>query len=64
MVLASCRVKDAILDGEIVCLDAGGHSMFKELLYPHPGARPHSVSKKYQHSTPIPTNKEKPLMNA
>lgn len=27
------RVHDAVLDGEIVCLDAQGHSMFKELLY-------------------------------
>ena len=27
------RVDNAILDGEIVCLDASGHSLFKELLY-------------------------------
>jgi bifunctional non-homologous end joining protein LigD len=27
------RVEDAILDGEIVCLDAQGRSIFKELLY-------------------------------
>jgi bifunctional non-homologous end joining protein LigD len=27
------RVKDAILDGEIVCLDSNGRSLFKELLY-------------------------------
>src|SRR5271156_4320566 len=27
------RVTDAILDGEIVCLDAQGRSIFKELLY-------------------------------
>jgi bifunctional non-homologous end joining protein LigD len=27
------RVEDAILDGEIVCLDAQGRSVFKELLY-------------------------------
>jgi len=27
------RAKDAILDGEIVCLDSDGRSIFKELLY-------------------------------
>ena len=27
------RVRDAIIDGEIVCLDALGRSMFKELLF-------------------------------
>jgi bifunctional non-homologous end joining protein LigD len=27
------RVNDAILDGEIVCLEADGYSVFKELLY-------------------------------
>jgi ATP-dependent DNA ligase len=27
------RVNDAILDGEIVCLDGSGHSMFKDLPY-------------------------------
>jgi bifunctional non-homologous end joining protein LigD len=27
------RVEDAILDGEIVCLDTQGRSLFKELLY-------------------------------
>jgi bifunctional non-homologous end joining protein LigD len=31
--LARLRVKNAILDGEIVCLDSAGHSQFKELLY-------------------------------
>jgi bifunctional non-homologous end joining protein LigD len=31
--LARLRVKNAILDGEIVCLDSGGRSQFKELLY-------------------------------
>ena len=30
--LASLRVKDAIIDGEIVCLDSDGHSLFYELL--------------------------------
>ena len=27
------RVNNAILDGEIVCLDAAGHSVFNELLH-------------------------------
>jgi bifunctional non-homologous end joining protein LigD len=31
--LARLRVKNAILDGEIVCLDSEGRSQFKELLY-------------------------------
>jgi bifunctional non-homologous end joining protein LigD len=31
--LADLKAKDAILDGEIVCLDASGSSQFKELLY-------------------------------
>jgi bifunctional non-homologous end joining protein LigD len=31
--LADLKAKDAILDGEIVCLDAEGCSQFKELLY-------------------------------
>jgi bifunctional non-homologous end joining protein LigD len=31
--LAGLKAKDAILDGEIVCLDANGCSQFKELLY-------------------------------
>jgi bifunctional non-homologous end joining protein LigD len=31
--LADLKAKDAILDGEIVCLDANGCSQFKELLY-------------------------------
>jgi bifunctional non-homologous end joining protein LigD len=31
--LAGLKAKDAILDGEIVCLDASGCSQFKELLY-------------------------------
>jgi len=31
--LAKLRAKDAILDGEIVCLDENGCSQFKELLY-------------------------------
>ena len=31
--LADLNAKDAILDGEIVCLDANGCSQFKELLY-------------------------------
>src|SRR5687767_11644882 len=30
---AGLRVRNAILDGEIVCLDHHGRSMFKELLY-------------------------------
>lgn len=33
MALAKLRVRDAILDGEIVCLDSMGRSVFKELLY-------------------------------
>lgn len=31
--LAKLKAKDAILDGEIVCLDENGCSQFKELLY-------------------------------
>jgi bifunctional non-homologous end joining protein LigD len=31
--LSRLRVKDAILDGEIICLDSEGRSQFKELLY-------------------------------
>ena len=31
--LAGLRAENAILDGEIVCLDANGYSQFKELLY-------------------------------
>jgi bifunctional non-homologous end joining protein LigD len=31
--LAGLRAESAILDGEIVCLNAEGHSQFKELLY-------------------------------
>jgi bifunctional non-homologous end joining protein LigD len=31
--LSTLKAKDAILDGEIVCLDANGCSQFKELLY-------------------------------
>jgi bifunctional non-homologous end joining protein LigD len=31
--LARLRVENAILDGEIVCLDSNGHGQFKELLY-------------------------------
>jgi len=31
--IARERVKDAILDGDIVCLDSDGRSLFKELLH-------------------------------
>jgi bifunctional non-homologous end joining protein LigD len=31
--MASLKVKSAILDGEIVCLDSEGRSVFYELLY-------------------------------
>jgi bifunctional non-homologous end joining protein LigD len=31
--LSGLRVNNAILDGEIICLDSEGRSQFKELLY-------------------------------
>jgi bifunctional non-homologous end joining protein LigD len=31
--LAKLKVKNAILDGELVCLDAGSRSVFNELLF-------------------------------
>src|ERR1700688_3870307 len=31
--LAKLKVKDAIIDGEIVCLDSEGRSIFNELLF-------------------------------
>jgi bifunctional non-homologous end joining protein LigD len=31
--LAKLRVKDAVLDGELVCLDASGRSIFNQILY-------------------------------
>jgi len=31
--IAKLRVKDAVLDGDLVCLDASGRSIFNQILY-------------------------------